>query len=180
MQSLGNVEAISNVQQLLDRLSVSANVPCEEPGLSELDHGLQCAAELRQTAPADVELQLAGLLHDIAHRDCPIAVHAEVGADLVRGLMGPRIAHLIALHADAKRYIVTTSPDYLARLSPISRKSFELQGGLMSAEEVRAFAADPEAQNAILLRNADDAAKTPGRIVPGLDAWVEALRSAAL
>lgn len=98
---------------------------------------------------------------------------------MVRRLLGNRIAHLISLHADAKRYIVTTEPEYLSRLTVISRKSFELQGGLMSPDEVRRFAADPEAENAILLRKADDAAKIPGRVVPGLETWTAALRSAA-
>jgi len=173
-------EPISNVEQLLDRLQRLADSAGERPGLSELDHGLQCAAELRLAAPDDVELQIAGLIHDLGHGLCPISIHAEVGADLVRPLMGARIAHLIALHAAAKRYMVTTSPDYLSQLSPVSRKSFELQGGLMSPEEVAAFAADPDCDSAILLRKADDAAKTPGRIVPGLDVWIEPLRAAAL
>ena len=173
-------EPISNVEELLERLLLLADKAGERPGLSELDHGLQCAAELRLAAPDDVELQIAGLIHDLGHGLCSISIHAEFGADLVRPVMGPRISRLIALHADAKRYMVTTDPDYLSQLSPVSRKSFELQGGLMSPAEVAAFAGDPECNGAILLRKADDAAKTPGRIVPGLDAWIEPLRAAAL
>lgn len=179
MSPRSNPEPILTIEQLLDRLVLMADKAGERSGLSELDHSLQCAAELRLAAPNDVELQIAGLIHDIAHGVCSIAVHAEVGADLVRPVMGPRIARLIALHADAKRYMVTTDPDYLSRLSSVSRKSFELQGGLMSPAEVSAFAADPECHGATLLRKADDAAKTPGRIVPGLDVWIEPLRAAA-
>ncbi len=179
MREVEKWSPIETLDQLLSDMEAMANAPGEEPGLSELDHGLQCAEELRQMAPNDIDLQLAGLLHDIAHSRCPISHHAQVGADAVRPLLGERIAHLIGLHADAKRYLVTTTPEYLLRLSPISRKSFELQGGLMSQAEVARFAADPEAANALWLRSADDAAKAPGRIVPGMDAWLAPLRAAA-
>jgi predicted HD phosphohydrolase len=173
-------EPISNVEQLLDRLLLLADKAGERPGLSELDHGLQCAAELRLAAPDDVELQVAGLIHDLGHGLCSISIHAEFGADLVRPVMGERIANLIALHAAAKRYMVTTDKEYLSQLSPVSRKSLELQGGLMSPSEVAAFEANPDCDSAVLLRKADDAAKTPGRLVPGLDVWIEPLRAAAL
>jgi predicted HD phosphohydrolase len=93
--------------------------------------------------------------------------------------MGERVAYLISAHADAKRYLVSTRPDYLARLSPVSRESFELQGGLMTAAEVQRFASHPDVDKAVLLRRADDAAKSAGRPVPGLEAWVEALRATA-
>lgn len=160
-------------------LEEMANRPCEAPELSELDHGLQCAAVLKAMKPDDVELQVAGLLHDVAHGLCHIRDHAEFGADALRGLMNDRVNALVALHVAAKRYMVTTQPDYRQCLSPTSVRSFEAQGGDMTAEEVARFAEDPHRDDALLLREADDAAKVLGKIVPGLETWRDALRACA-
>ena len=68
--------------ELLDLLTALAAVPSEEtPGLSELDHGLQCAFALATRHPFDRELQLAGLVHDIGHRFGPDETHGAVGAE---------------------------------------------------------------------------------------------------
>ena len=53
--------------ELVDLLESLSGTP-GEVGLSELDHGLQCAYELSCTRPDDEELQIAGLVHDIGHR----------------------------------------------------------------------------------------------------------------
>lgn len=160
-------------------LQETATMPMEEPGLFELEHGLQCAAELEACAPDDIELQIAGLVHDICHGRCHIRVHDRVGAGAVRAVLGDRVAELVGLHVAAKRYLVATDRSYAARLSPISKQSLDLQGGAMTQEEISAFEKNPLAQEAMLLRMADEAAKTPGRIVPGLDHWRGALRQVA-
>ena len=54
-----------------------------------------------------------------------------------------------------------------------------MQGGDMTAEEVAAFEAWPSWREAVMLRRADEAAKTPGREVPGLEAWLPAVRETA-
>jgi predicted HD phosphohydrolase len=169
----------TSLDQLVAFLERMAITPCAEPGLSELDHGLQCAEVLKVMRPDDVELQVAGLLHDIAHEGCPIRFHAEVGAQMLGDVMAARVCALIGLHVAAKRYLVTVQPDYLARLSPISQQSFALQGGCMDEAEVAAFEADPYRDDALLVREADDAAKVAGLVVPGLDAWRGALRQCA-
>src|SRR5215510_13579646 len=89
----------------LELLGTTASV--EASGLTELDHGLQCAALLCQRHPNDVELQIAGLVHDLAHPwDGPGQPrHAALGARAVRALLGSRIADLIAGHVPAKRYL---------------------------------------------------------------------------
>ena len=156
-----------------------ADKPGEEAGLSELDHGLQCAEVLRTMAPDDVELQLAGLLHDVAGSHCHPAAHGRVGGRAVRGLFGERVAELVRLHVDAKRYLVSSDPAYRAKLSPASIVTLELQGGDMSAAEMAAFAASPFRDDAIRLREADDLAKVPGKPTPGLETWIPALERAA-
>ena len=57
-----------DADDLIDHLRVlGRTVSVEDPGLTELDHGLQTAALLEQVAPHDLELQVAGLVHDLAH-----------------------------------------------------------------------------------------------------------------
>jgi hypothetical protein len=169
-------DTIGDLEAHLER---SATAPGEMPGLSELDHGLQCAAELAAVSPGDHELQIAGLVHDVCHAAYEIDKHDKLGADAVRGLLGERVAALVGLHVAAKRYLISTDTDYAARLSPVSKHTLELQGGIMTPDEVAAFSASPHAQDAVLLRKADEAAKTPGRVVPGLDHWRPALRQLA-
>ena len=160
-------------------LAGMAAAPCEEPGLSELDHGLQCAAELKAVAPEDLELQIAGLLHDVAYGDSYNRIHHRVGADALRDIFGDRVAQLVCLHVDAKRYLVSTDPTYRARLSPVSIATLARQGGDMSAEEIAAFETEDHWRDGLKLREADEAAKTPGRSVPGLESWLPILRTLA-
>jgi len=166
--------------ELLGLLASSASALGEEnDGLSDLDHGLQCAFELSQLRPSDLGLQLAGLVHDIGHRFGPDADHGVLGADRVRGLLGDRVALLVELHVPAKRYLVTTDASYRGCLSAQSTRTLTAQGGPFTADEVASFLASPHAADAVELRRADDAAKVPGRSVPPLAHWVPMLREAA-
>jgi len=144
-----------------------------------LDHSLQTAHVLRRSHPADIELQVAGLVHDIGHTLPPRRdeVHAEVAAAFVRPVLGPRVARLVGLHVAAKRYLVTTHPDYRRALDEASITSLEVQGGEMSSPEVREFESDALRADALALRRADDAGKIPGLAVPGLGMWLATLRS---
>lgn len=142
-----------------------------------LAHGLQCAAVLRDERPDDLGLQLAGLVHDIGHAVGDDPDHARVGADVVRPVLGARVADLVALHVPAKRYLASTEPDYA--LSEASRLSLARQGSAMTGEEQERFLAHPAAADAVSLRRADEAAKIVGRRVPGLDVWAPRLRTYA-
>ncbi|MEU3029772.1 HD domain-containing protein [Streptomyces incarnatus] len=77
-----------------------------------LDHGLQVAALLAVSRPDDEEAQAAGLVHDIGHHLVPggEAGHGGHAATAVEGLLGPRVARLVALHIPAKRYLAATDP----------------------------------------------------------------------
>ncbi len=176
------------VEELVEFLRRCAGVfdslgPDGDP-IDILEHGLQCAHTLAQREPHDLELQVAGLVHDVGHVVVPNeptapVMHGEIGAAYVRPLLGDRVARLTALHVPAKRYLVATDPAYGRRLSDGSTVSLAMQGGAMSNEEVNAFEADPHGVDAASLRRADEAAKVIGRAVPDLGAWVSALESVA-
>jgi predicted HD phosphohydrolase len=161
--------------ELVDCLVAMAATPGELDGLSELDHALQCAELLARRHPHDTELQIAGLVHDVGHRDASDAEHGRAGAELVRPVLGERVAALVEAHIGAKRYLVVTEPGYDGGLSALSRATMALQGGPFTAAEIAAFAASPWALDAVALRRADDAAKVPGYPAPGLEDWIPVL-----
>jgi predicted HD phosphohydrolase len=141
--------------------------------LDLLAHGLQCAALLGRRAPEDLELQVAGLVHDVGTVVDPssMGTHAERGCALVAPLLGKRVGDLVARHADAKRYLVATDPAYRSRLSARSIETLVEQGGVMTEPEVTAFATIDDLDAVLALRRADDDAKVPGRAVAGLETW---------
>ncbi|MFJ6934542.1 inositol oxygenase family protein [Streptomyces sp. NPDC101132] len=135
------------------------------------DHALQTAHLLRRSHPADKELQVAGLVHDLGHllRPGDDAGHADTAADAVRGLLGERVARLVRLHVPAKRYLAAVEPR--RALSAQSALTLAAQGGVMGREEAAAFAAGPDAGAAVVLRQADDAGKTPGLDAGVMEDW---------
>lgn len=138
-----------------------------------LDHDRQCAELLRRDFPADEELQVAGLVHDIGHKLVAgdDGGHGEHGAAAVRGLLGDRVARLVELHVVAKRYLAATDSLHVAALSESSQRTLVAQGGPMTAAEIAAFERDPEFAAAVALRRADDAGKVVGLAVHPLDSW---------
>jgi predicted HD phosphohydrolase len=172
----------ASADELIEHLEALSAIPSVEADhLTELDHGLQSAARCAERAPDDVELQVAALIHDLAHLwDGPGQPrHALMGADSVRGLMGERVANLVAGHVPAKRYLVTTDPAYRAQLSADSTMTLAAQGGDMDVDELAWFESLPDWEAMLVLRRADDAAKVPGAVVPGLDRWRDAIRAVA-
>ena len=171
------VAPLRSVDELFDLLERSAHradsVSDGGERVGILAHGLQCADVLRRHSPDDVELQIAGLVHDLGHVAVPDDVdgHGRHGRVLFTELLGERVADLVELHVPAKRYLVTVEDQYFGGLSEGSIRTLAEQGGPMTPDEVVAFEAEPRHQEAIVLRRADEAAKIPGREVPGLDAW---------
>lgn len=169
-----------DVDALCDLLTAGADRDDEER-LDLLAHGLQCIALLATRAPDDVELQVAGLVHDLgtvvepSHMD----THAGRGGALVAPLLGARVGRLVALHADAKRYLVTTDPAYRDRLSPRSVETLREQGGIMDAAEAAAFETIADRDAVLALRRADDDAKVPGLAVANLGHWRPLLTATA-
>ncbi len=141
--------------------------------VSQLDHALQCAALAEEEGADDAGIA-AALLHDVGHalmgatssqRDL---AHERVGARWLARAFGPEVTEPVAFHVDAKRFLCAVEPDYLHGLSDASIESLALQGGPMSDDEARRFAAQPRSEAATALRRRDDGAKIPGREVPAL------------
>jgi gamma-butyrobetaine dioxygenase len=177
--------------RLLDALARSAATCYGGELVSELEHALQCA-ELAHEAGADEELQLACLLHDVGRFAVDQSLvsdttermavgtgargHHEVGADLLAPWVPEHVAWCVRMHADAKRYLCATEPAYVERLSPVSRHTLRLQGGVMSAEDAARFAAHPWLPDALALRRWDDQAKVKGKPTRSLADWAPAIR----
>ena len=164
--------SIDTVDDLFDRLVASA-IHDDEEAVDLLQHGLQCAARLRAQSADDLELQVAGLVHDIGtaiEPDSPDQ-HARIGAAAIRTLLGPRVARLVAGHADAKRYLVAVDASYRAALSPRSIVTLAAQGGPLDERAAAAFARGRDTEALVTLRHADDAAKVAGADAGGLESW---------
>lgn len=173
---------LAHVEALLDLLAACDGVydapPPDGDPVDLLQHGLQCAHLLAQCRPDDLGLALAGLVHDVGHAlPGGHRNHAAAAAHAVRPVLGERVARLVALHVQAKRYLATTESSYA--LSAASAASLVQQGGGMTPAEVRAFERLPEAADAVALRRADEDAKVVGLPVPGLETWAGPLRAYA-
>jgi predicted HD phosphohydrolase len=168
----GAAEPFATLDALLDVLEASA-AHADEEDVDLLAHALQCAQRLRRVAPDDIELQVAGLVHDIGTALVPDAPdrHARIGADAVRPLLGARVARLVGGHAEAKRYLVAVDRAYRDSLSPRSIVTLRAQGGPLDERGVAAFRRGRDADSLVALRRADDGAKVAGAVVPGLDHW---------
>jgi len=178
--SIPTARRIAGVDGLLELLDAARNERDGEP-VDLLAHGLQCAAVLERTVPDDLELQVAGLVHDLGTVLCPgrPSEHACAGATALAPLLGARVATLVAGHDLAKRYLVTVDAAYRDRLTPRSLATLRAQGGLLDPEERAAFLNRPDADALVALRHADDAAKDPERTPAGLDHWTLALYAVA-
>lgn len=170
----------TSVDDLCALLARGASMSDDE-AVDVLAHSLQCGAELADRAPGDVELQIAGLVHDIGTVLDPDAVHTHAGRGgaYVAALLGRRVGRLVALHAGAKRYLVTTDADYRGALSTRSRRTLVEQGGVMTDVEAAEFSNIEDLDAVLALRRADDAAKVAGRVVPDLDDWRDRLDQVA-
>jgi len=168
-------------QELLDIFVGRATKRYGLSDINQLQHALQAAAlaEADGATPATV---LASLLHDVGHMihdlgEDPASrgvddVHEELGAKWLADRFGADVSEPVRLHVAAKRYLCTIESDYFGKLAPDSVRSLELQGGLMSPDEVAAFRANPFHAEAVRLRRYDEGAKDPRATTPDFDHYL--------
>lgn len=145
--------------------------------VSQLEHALQCAQQAEAEDARD-ELVIAALLHDLGHLlHTPGDKAAQLDVDdkhevralhLLRCAFGDAVLEPIRLHVDAKRYLCRADPAYHDALSPASKLSLRLQGGVFTESEAQRFITQPYGCDAARLRTWDDRAKTPGAVTPPL------------
>ena len=168
-----------DVDAVLEVLATGADFPLS-PGVpvSQLDHALQTAALLAHLHPGDDELAAAGLVHDIGHLlpEGSDETHAADAARAVRRALGERVAGIVGLHIEAKRYLVATEDGYGGVLTNDSVVSLQRQGGALREEDAAAFLAQPWAADAVTLRRADDSGKVEGLAVRDLQSWAPLLQ----
>jgi len=155
---------------LLQHLHAASTSDYIGESVSQLDHALQCATLAEQHG--DPELTLAALLHDIGHlvpsqepsmEGLGTRNHERVGADILLGLgFSARVGRLVAGHVNAKRFLASQRPAYLAKLSPASTRTLALQGGPMTTHEQAEFEQHSDARDLIQLRGFDEGAKALG------------------
>jgi phosphonate degradation associated HDIG domain protein len=158
--------------------------------VTQTEHALQAAWAAEQ-AGAGCALIAAALLHDLGHllhelpEDCAHNgiddAHEILGARWLEQHFGSEVAEPVRLHVDAKRYLCSTDPAYLALLSEASLLSLKLQGGPFAPDEAAKFCMHPHAEAAVGLRRFDEQAKVPGLPTPALEHFrphLEAARAA--
>lgn len=138
--------------------------------ISQMQHALQCAWFAQQDG-APSHLVVAALLHDVGHLVYyqnfghqpedrgENGYHEKVGAAFLAQYFDDDIVKPVRLHVAAKRYQISTQPDYRQRLSAASWQSLQLQGGLMDDSTCRAFESSPWFSDALLLRKYDELGK---------------------
>lgn len=143
--------------------------------VNQIEHALQCA-DLAEKSGASDALIVAVFLHDVGHmmhRDAAGAllagindVHESLGSKFLSRWFGPEVSQPVAMHVEAKRFLCQRDSSYYDRLSSISKRTLEIQGGPMTAAQADAFEALPYALDAVSVRKWDDqgkkaAVKTP-------------------
>ncbi|MDP9880580.1 phosphonate degradation associated HDIG domain protein [Variovorax boronicumulans] len=152
--------------------------------VTQLEHALQ-SAHLAEQEGADSALIAAALLHDLGHLLHDFGgTPTQQGLDdlhqyrclpFLRALFGSATLEPIRLHVDAKRFLCARVPGYLEALSPDSKRSLQLQGGVFDEAQAKAFETLPYAMDAVRLRQWDDTAKLADVDMPGLAHFVRHL-----
>ena len=174
----------SRTNSIFEVLSTKGNAQYGTEAVSQLEHALQCAS-LAKTSNATPELITASLLHDFGH-----LVHnfgedaAERGIDdrheyralgYLKTIFSDAVTEPIRMHVNAKRYLCAVNKDYWDSLSPASKTSLKLQGGIFSKAEATEFINQPYAEDAVKLRMWDDLAKVEGLVTPQLNYFLPSL-----
>ena len=148
--------------------------------VTELQHALQCAMFAKRAGEPG-HMVAACLLHDYGHLLHDLgediaehgvdARHEELGANHLAKIFVPEVVEPIRLHVAAKRFRCWRQPKYFDELSAASKRSLQLQGGVMTEAEAAEFIRNPFSEAAMWLRHYDDAAKIKDLETPPLESY---------
>ena len=170
-----------NLTEIIRILATKGQEQYGTEAVSQLEHALQCAtlAEKNNSTP---ELITASLLHDFGHLIHNLGEdaatrgiddrHEYLALSYLNKIFSPTVTEPIRMHVNAKRYLCTVDNNYWASLSPASKTSLELQGGIYSEQEAQEFISQPYAKDAVKLRIWDDLAKVRDLRTPNLEYFV--------
>lgn len=154
--------------------------------VSQLEHGLQCATLAQQNGES-AELVTACLLHDLGHLLHDLGEHAASrGVDdrheyramgFLKQGFSDAVTEPIRLHVNAKRYLCAVDDTYWQDLSPASKQSLKLQGGIFSPQAAQEFIQQLHAPAAVKLRVWDDLAKQPNYPTPALSEFIPTIQT---
>ena len=185
-EQLTGMTAAEKVATLFDYMERRGQSFYDE-SVTQLQHACQCANQARLHDGSRTQVASA-LLHDIGHfllnehnAESDFLEedqnHEEVGADYLEPFFPEAVITPIRLHVPAKRYLCTTDASYYDGLSEASKRSFQVQGGVMSDEERTAFERIPHYEDALQLRRWDDLAKVRGLETPAIDTYREIVQA---
>lgn len=139
--------------------------------VSQTSHMIQCAMHAMAEG-GDMELVIGAFLHDIGHLlrykmeteamgKYGVMNHDGIGGEYLRqNGFAERVCAMVEEHVAAKRYLVSTQPEYKQKLSEASLQTLmQYQGGLMTEEEIIAFQNHPFFDDIIKVRLWDEEAK---------------------
>lgn len=175
------------VEAIFERMQGGAARRYGTDHVNVLSHSIQCALQAERAGAPDA-LIAAALLHDIGHMVNPDARaardrgedarHEATGETLLSEWFDEDVTRPVFWHVAAKRYLTAVEPDYLARLSAVSRRTLQLQGGPFTDREASDFIAQPYAMDGVALRRWDEAAKDPTAEIPDLTYFASIVQAA--
>ncbi|CAE7544791.1 phnY [Symbiodinium natans] len=171
----------------VEELFASKGGTLYDPQVTQMEHALQ-SASLAEKEDAEESLVVATLLHDVGHllldehagktdflaEDLS---HETVGASWLDARFPPEVSESVRLHVNAKRYLCAARPGYWETLSPASKRSLEVQGGVFSEQQAGDWIRQPHAEAAVRIRLWDDRAKTAGTQTPSLHHYLPKIRA---
>ncbi len=161
----------NKVKELIELYKKKGNTEYFGENMTKTKHMLQCATLALKNEEKE-EIILACLLHDIGHflaeddmDGYGVKDHGKLASEYLKNIgVSKNIYKLIEKHTDVKRYLVTKNiNDYYNKLSEASKKTFEIQGGRMSNEELKSMDRNIKLADMIKVRIYDDKSKIRNR-----------------
>lgn len=174
------------IDQILDTFRRNGNALYDGGEVvTQSQHALQAAHFAEQGGKPPL-LVAAALLHDYGHVMGELGDTVDRNADSRHELLGSKfleqhfvieVTEPVKLHVAAKRYLCATEDAYLEKLSPVSVRSLELQGGPFSPRQAKAFEQNSHYAEAVQVRRYDDQAKAPNLITYDFERFRECLKA---